>query len=152
VVAGAALAVVDYVRVATIFAAEAGAPPLEQRIAAGQRSIFFAHHADYAAVTSGVPVPDPAHAFDRVPHYLLDTRLMVAWAHSLAERGELDAARHIAARLREFRKIDATEFFAPCPDAPGTAPPPSSAADALPFQCERPLREPAWRDFAALGL
>ena len=140
-VAGAVFSVWDYSRVAAIFTANPGDAPLEQRIAAGQRSVFFAHHADYAAVTSGVTPADPARAFDRVSHYLLDTRLMTAWAKSLAERGDLDAARHIAARLREFNKVDAEELFEPCPNA-AVAP-----APGLPFQCELPTRVMSWREF-----
>ena len=143
--AGAALSVPDYLRVADIFTASPGAPPLEQRIAAGQRSVFFAHHADYAAVTSGLPVADPARAFDRVTHYLLDTRLMIAWAQSLAARGEVDAARHVAARLREFRKADAEEFFAPCTDATETVLPQSRGAPLFP--CVPPVRDLPWRWF-----
>jgi O-antigen ligase len=139
---GAALfSVWDYSRVSVIFAANTGDPPLEERIARGQRSVFFAHHADYAAVTSGVAQADPARAFDRVSHYLLDTRLMTAWAKSLAERGELDAARHIAARLREFNKVDAEELFEPCPTE-AVAP-----APGLPFQCELPTRAMTWQEF-----
>ncbi len=142
--AGAVFSVWDYGRVAAIFSANPGDPPLAQRIARGQRSIFFGHHADYAAVTSGVPVTDPAHAFDRASHYLLDTRLMVAWATSLAARGETDAARHIAERLREFKKTDAEEFFAPCPERAVAA---DQAAPALPFQCVLPSRTLSWREF-----
>jgi hypothetical protein len=104
-------------------------------------------------------VQDPAHAFDRVTHYLLDTRLMMAWAQSLAERGELDAARHVAERLREFKKIDAKEFFDACPlaavaAAAAAAAPASaaaSAASAPPFQCELPVRAPSWREFLPNG-
>jgi len=139
VLAGTTLAVWDYGRVVAIFNAEAGDAPLEQRIADGQRSIFFAHHADYAAVTSGVAVDDPAHAFDRATHYLLDTRLMMAWAQSLAARGEVDAARHVAARLREFRKVDAGDFFAACAVAV------SAPAANLPFQCGLPASAPGWQ-------
>ncbi|MDP1912185.1 PglL family O-oligosaccharyltransferase [Brevundimonas sp.] len=149
VVVGAALAVADYTRVAAIFSSTSDAP-LEQRIAAGQRSLFFAHHADYAEVTSGVPVRDPAHAFDRAAHYLLDTRLMMAWARSLAERGELDAARHLAERLREFRNADAKEFFEPCPQAASAAGAASAASAAIlgqPFQCERPVKAPGWQAY-----
>ena len=139
VVAGTAFSVWDYSRVAAIFSAEAGDAPLEQRIAVGQRSVFFAHHADYAAVTSGVPVADPSHAFDRATHYLLDTRLMTAWSQSLAARGELDAARYVAARLREFRKVDAGDFFAACAVAV------SAPAPSLPFQCGLPANAPGWQ-------
>jgi Virulence factor membrane-bound polymerase, C-terminal/O-Antigen ligase/Protein glycosylation ligase len=136
---GTLLAVVDYTRVVRIFRAGPDAAPLEERIRAGQRSVFFGHHADYAAVTSGLTIRDPAHAFDRVTHYLLDTRLMIAWSKSLAERGEIDAARHVAARLREFKKEDAAEFFAPCAAAVHTSP--------VPFQCSPPSRPMHWREF-----
>jgi O-antigen ligase len=139
---GTLWAVVDYTRVVSIFRSGPDAAPLEQRIQAGQRSIFFGHHADYAAVTSGTASPDPVHAFDRVTHYLLDTRLMIAWSKALAERGELDAARHVAARLREFKKEDAAEFFAPCDAA-------VSNEAALPFQCSAPSRTMSWREFMA---
>ena len=143
-VIGALFSVWDYSRVSAIFQAKPGDAPLAQRIARGQRSVFFAHHADYAAVTSGVPSTNPAHvdrAFDRVSHYLLDTRLMIAWAKSLAARGELDAARHLAARLREFNKADAEKFFESCPQAA------VPAAPGLPFQCELPVVAPRWQDF-----
>jgi O-antigen ligase len=143
VVAGAVLSVLDYVRVVQIFEPSAKAAPLPQRIAEGQRSWFFAHHADYAAVTSGTPLADPAHAFDRATHYLLDTRLMMAWARQLAAQGRLDEARHIAERLREFRKIDADDFFQACPTAA------SAPGRGLPFQCEWPQRVPSWRAFLA---
>ena len=139
--AGSVFSVWDYGRVVAIFSSEAGSPPLEQRIATGQKSVFFAHHADYAAVTSGIVSADPAHAFDRTAHYLLDTRLMMAWAKSLAERGDLDAARTLAARLREFDKTDAEDFFDACPDAA------LPAAAGLSFQCELPTVVSGWREF-----
>ncbi len=155
VVLAAALAVLDYSRVAAIFTAEEGAAPLDQRIRSGQRSVLFAHHADYAAATSGVPSAHPARDFDRATHYLLDTRLMIAWSRSLAERGQLDAARFIAERLREFRKTDAETFFDACPAGPApalstsAAVAASTASAAETFPCERPVRAPGWRDLAA---
>src|SRR5438094_756620 len=79
-------------------------------------------------------------AFALASHYLLDTRLMIAWARAYAERGDLERARHLAQRLREFRNDDAEEFFAPCDEAP--------AKDAaLPFQCAPPTRALDYRDF-----
>ena len=142
--AGAVFSVWDYGRVAAIFSASPGDPPLEQRIARGQRSVFFAHHADYAAATSGLTPADPVHAFDRASHYLLDTRLMIAWAKSLAARGEVDAARHLAERLREFKKPDAVEFFEHCPERAVAQ---AAAAPELPFQCLLPSRTLSWREF-----
>jgi hypothetical protein len=89
-------------------------------------------------------------AFERAPHYLLDTRLMIAWAKAHAERGELDKARWIAERLREFRNDQAAEFFAPCKSfeaarvaARGAA----AAATAPPFQCQPPARTFRFEDF-----
>ena len=163
--AGTVFSLWDYGRVAAIFSAAPDAPPLEQRIATGQKSVFFAHHADYAAVTSGEAAANPAHAFDRTTHYLLDTRLMMAWAKSLAARGEVDAARTIAARLREFDKTDAEDFFDACADAaavpmpiprPMTMPTPTptptslptlTPTPGLPFQCEQPMQAKHWQDF-----
>ena len=140
-VAGALFSVWDYSRVAAIFVAEPGAAPLAQRIARGQHSIFFSHHADYAAVTSAPPGSVPAQAFDRTTHYLLDTRLMTAWSQALAAQGELDAARHVAARLREFDKDDTEAFFEACPQAA------VPAAPGLPFQCELPAATRPWQYF-----
>ena len=145
--AGTFFAVWDYSRVAAIFSAASGAPPLEERIATGQKSVFFAHHADYAAVTSNVAIADPVHAFDRTTHYLLDTRLMVAWAKALAARGEMDAARFLAARLREFDKTDAEDFFDACAETAAVPMPPSASAPSPPFQCELPAQAKHWRDF-----
>ncbi len=138
-VVGAGLSVVDYMRVAAIFSAQAGDTPLTERIAQGQRSVFFAHHADYAALTSDLAEPDPQPAIDRATHYLLDTRLMMAWARALAAHGQVDRARYIAARLREFGKSAAEDFFADCPHAA------SAPAPGLPFQCELPQQQPGWR-------
>jgi O-antigen ligase len=157
--AGAVFSVVDYLRVAAIFSASVSSKPLAVRVAEGQQSVFFAHHADYAAVTAGLPVPDPERAYARAVHFLLDARLMMAWSISLAERGKLDEASHIAARLREFRKPDAEEYFAVCDaaavsaPAAGAAPASSMPAAPLPaasaFPCRPPARALGWRAFTA---
>jgi hypothetical protein len=136
--AGASASVWDYRRVTAIFKAAPGAPPLQLRVEEGQRSVFFGHHADYAAVTSAIPVPDPDAAIARASHYLLDTRFMIAWARALAAAGDAEGASHLAARLREFRKADAEPFFAPCADA-------ASAAQA--FQCRAPASARVWHGF-----
>jgi hypothetical protein len=137
---GGIYSVIDYWRVVVIFAPPNNAAPLSQRILDGRRSVFFGHHADYAAATS---VHDPSQvmpAFRTATHYLLDTRLMLAWAQAYAGRGDLDRARYLAARLREFRNPASDEFFEACktPPAPGTPPP---------FQCEPPSRPLTYRDF-----
>jgi Virulence factor membrane-bound polymerase, C-terminal len=138
-VIGSALSVLDYVRVAQVFMPAQGGAPLSERIAAGRRSWLFAHHADYAAVTTDESLSAPAEAFGQAPHFLMDTRLMMAWAHALAQAGEGDKARHLAQRLREFRNPAADEFFEACDEPRGDAP--------APFQCEAPARVPGWREY-----
>jgi len=140
---GAAAAVLDYWRVVVIYDPGDSTVPLEQRIERGQRSPLFGHHADYAAATAfgepKAPLSASQHlAFRRAPHQLLDVRLMIAWAQALAAEGELDRARWLAARIREFRNPGSDEFFAPCqqPDAAATA-----------FQCQPPQRVVPWREF-----
>ena len=143
VVLGALLAVADYTRVVAIFSSSDDATPLARRIEAGRRSVLFSHHADYAAVTSGVVMRDPAASFANTTHYLLDGRLMIAWAEWLEANGQPDLARHLAGRLREFRSPDAVEFFERCPERAL----PAAEAAGLPFQCQLPQRTPHWREY-----
>jgi O-antigen ligase len=141
--AGAVFSVWDYYRVARIYSAAPSALSLAQRIESGQRSIFFGHHADYAAVTSARAATDPRFEFDRASHYLLDTRLMMAWAQSFADSGDLDSARYLAGRIREFKKDETLSFFEACP----TAAVPAASSGGLPFQCTLPERALSWKDF-----
>lgn len=137
---GGIYSVIDYWKVVVIFAPSENAAPLSQRILEGRKSLFFGHHADYAAATS---VPEPGNvmpAFKTATHFLLDTRLMMAWAQAYAAHGDLDRARHLAARLREFRNPASDEFFAPC-DAP------DDPAAPKPFQCQPPTKVMDYRDF-----
>ena len=137
---GGTLAVYDYMRVVVIFAPPAGAASLEQRIADGRKSILFGHHGDYAAATVAEHPGAVMDAFERAPHYLLDSRLMMAWAKALEERGESDQARYLAARFKEFRNDQTEEFFAPCRSG-------APASGAAPFQCQAPTRAFRFEDF-----
>jgi O-antigen ligase len=134
--AGGAYGLVDYLRIVEIYAPSEHAGPLEERIAIGQRSLLFGHHADYAAATGTEPMPGTALAFRRAPHYLLDTRLMIAWARYLDEHGEPDLARALADRLREFRNSASDEFLKPCSEGAFSN-----------FQCQAPQRPHDWRDY-----
>jgi O-antigen ligase len=127
----------DYAKVVAVFEAGDGRSTLEQRIARGQTSLLFGHHADYAAVTVAENPSTQMPAFARATHALLDTRLMIAWARALDEVGERDRARYLVARLREFRNADARDFLGVC-DQPPTP---------RPFQCEPPERRYAPADF-----
>ena len=155
---GGTLAVYDYMRVVVIFAPPAGAGRSSSASPTAGSSVLFAHHADYAAATVAEHPGDVMGAFGRAPHYLLDARLMMAWAKALDERGETDKARYVAARLQEFRNEQTAEFFAPCPpEAPvgsggGRAlrprPPRRHRGHApLPFQCLAPSRPLRFEDF-----
>jgi hypothetical protein len=72
------LAVLDYQRAVVIYAPTDGSGSLAARIARGQMSPLFAHHADYAAATNAVPPASRALGLVRATHALLDTRLMMA--------------------------------------------------------------------------
>lgn len=135
---GGALAVLDYRSVVVIYAPPSGSSPLADRIEQGQRSLLFAHHADYAAATNEVPPAARALGLARGTHALLDTRLMIAWARHLHDQGQDALARGVAARLREFDNAEADEFFAPC----GGGAPPA-------FPCQPPEPVPAWREYPA---
>jgi hypothetical protein len=136
-----AFVVIDYARVVAIFAPAADAAPLAERIERGPHSVFFAHQADNPPATTAANPADALAPAKRAAHYLLDARLMIAWARAYAAVGDLDRARYIAARLREFRNENAAEFFAACGDEP------HKAGVAPPFQCEAPMRGLSWRDF-----
>lgn len=133
-------AVLDYLPVVAIFEPPDDAPPLAERITIGRHSWLFAHHADYAAATTSASPAEVLRAMAGAKHFLLDTRLMVAWAHALAESGDVERARHIAARLREFHNAASKSFFAPCEAAP-------EPGVTRPFQCEAPQGALDYRDF-----
>jgi len=134
----ALLATWDYLRVSTIFLDEPGLPSLDERIAAGQTSPLFAHHADYAKATTSEPPSRALGALERSTHSLIDSRLMIAWANALSESGQAERARYLVARLKEFHKEDADEFFAPCAD---------DTLKVKPFQCQPEPSGLTWRDF-----
>ena len=134
--AGSVYAGFDYLGVSSIFDAEHH-DSLVSRIDAGRRSPFFAHHAEYARATVAEEPGAAMDAFDVAKYHLLDTRLMMAWARACAERGERDRARHIAARLREFRNPASKAFLAAC----------DAQARPQPFQCEAAAKGLDWTRF-----
>ncbi|MFM7704682.1 MAG: Wzy polymerase domain-containing protein, partial [Rubrivivax sp.] len=155
-VLGALGAVADYARVVPIFEAGEGAAPLAQRIAAGQHSLLFAHHAHYAAATVSATPAQELPSLQQAAHHLLDTRLMMAWARAYADAGDLERARFLAARLREFRNPASAELFEPCAAAgPGAAP--ATRREAVladqpePFACTADSGTLGWRDFLPPG-
>jgi O-antigen ligase len=136
---GSVGALFDYQRVVVIFSPAPEAPPLEERIEKGQRSWFFGHHADYAAATTADRPSEEMAAFRRATHYLLDTRLMMAWANAMAEAGQLEHARYLAQRLREFRNEQSEEYFSVCNT--------TRKGEPLPYQCVPPTLSLSYRSF-----
>ncbi len=134
------LVIADYLRIVHIYAPPAGASPLEDRIAAGQRSPLFSLQADYAQATVLPPGELALAAAQRTGHHLIDTRLLMAWAKSLNAVGETDKARYLVERLREFHNAASEEWLAECEEVA------SLGAAAKPFQCERPQREYGFRE------
>jgi hypothetical protein len=138
--ASSAFALWEYLPVVAIYAPPAGASPLESRIQRGQQGLLFTSQADYAAATSLGPGQAALEAARRTAHNLIDVRLMMAWARSLAASGDVDRARYVVQRLREFRSTQAQqEWLDECEESP-------AAGAARPFQCEPPSRDYSYEE------
>ena len=128
----------DYLTIVDLFLPRSTSLPLVQRIQRAEASPLFSNQADYVAVTDLPPNPEMLPVVERASHVLLNGRLMFVWANLLNERGEVDKARYLAARLREFNLSGPKPWFAPCDDP---------AVTAKPFQCLPPAGPVSWRDF-----
>jgi O-antigen ligase len=115
-VLGSAYALWDYGRIVAIYKPSEDAVPLTERIAAGQRSLFFSHQADYAAATSLANGPLALAATRRTAFSLVDARLLMHWSLSLQAVGDIEGARYVADRLREFRNPVGDSWFESCKD------------------------------------
>ncbi|MGM9481939.1 Wzy polymerase domain-containing protein [Roseateles sp. NT4] len=135
-IAGSFFALWDFHRIVAIYAPSANAVPLSERIAIGQRSLFFSHQADYAAATSQPPGPRALEAARRTAFSLIDARLLMHWSQSLEQTGDKEGARFLADRLREFRNPTGDDWFATCDDA--------ASAPAMP-QCQPASGVVDWR-------
>ena len=136
---GALWCALDYQWAANIYAPREGAGTLQERIINGQQRLWFGYQADYARVTEpdeGEPSLPPK-AFARTLHNLVDARLMIAYARSLAEHGQVDKARYVVQRLKEFRSTLGQQFMAPCKNL--------AAQAKRPFQCDGPRQRYTWR-------
>ncbi|MEO6280221.1 Wzy polymerase domain-containing protein [Roseateles sp.] len=139
-VAGSLFAVWDYQRIVAIYAPGASAAPLNERIAIGQGSPLFSHQADYAAATSQPPGRDALAATRRTAFSLVDARLLMHWSRSLEATGDVEGARYVADRLREFRSETGDRWFESCV-GPATMP----AAPPAMVQCQPASAVVDWR-------
>ncbi|HEY0956794.1 MAG TPA: Wzy polymerase domain-containing protein [Roseateles sp.] len=131
-IVGSAYAVWDYSRIVAIYKPSEDAVPLTERVATGQRSLFFSHQADYAAATSLEPGPLTLAAARRTAFSLVDARLLMHWSMALENAGDIEAARFVADRLREFRSSTGTTWFENCTSqVPGAAMPQCEAASGV---------------------
>ncbi|MFG6412355.1 Wzy polymerase domain-containing protein [Roseateles sp. DC23W] len=135
-IVGSAYAVWDYSRIVAIYAPSEDGVSLTQRIGAGQRSLFFSHQADYAAATSYPPGKLALAAAQRTAFSLVDARLLMHWSQSLQSTGDVESARYLADRLREFRNPTGDTWFAACKEPASAAPMP---------QCQRASGVIDWR-------
>ena len=129
---------IDYLNIVDLFLPRSTSLPLAQRIARAQASPLFSNQADYVAFTDLPPDAGTLALIERSSHVLLNGRLMYAWANALNEQGQVDKARYMAARLREFNLSGPKPWFAACDDP---------AVTAKPFQCLPPEHLVTWRDF-----
>jgi O-antigen ligase len=134
-VLGSAFALWEYGRVVAIYAPKAQAQALAVRVAAGQSTVFFSAQADYAAATALGYDAEALAAASRTGHHLIDARLLMAWAKNLHAVGEVDRARFMVARLREFRSREGRAWLAECDTNPAL------------WQCTPPAQHYDWRSF-----
>jgi O-antigen ligase len=145
IVLGSLYAAWDYSRVWQIYTpfAQGLRKPLEQRIAEARSSMLFGHYADYGAITATETPEQVFDAFRRPMRFLIETRVLVAYAKALHARGEHDKARYVVQRLLEFKHShpESREFFKPCEAQPAPQP--------LPFQCDAqtPVTGLSYRSF-----
>ena len=134
----AASAWLDYLNVASLFDPAAASVPLSEQIQRVRLSPLFSDQADNVEVSSAPPSPALMPAIQRSSHVLLTGRVLYVWANLLHTDGQVDKARYLAARLREFDLPGPRPWYAPCDDP--------AVADK-PFQCLQPEHPVTWRDF-----
>ena len=137
---GGAAAAMDYMRVESIYRPMRPGATIEQHVASGLHSVFYSNMAGYAVATLNVET-DKRRAMDLAVHALLDWQLMESLSAWLAAHGQVDKARFVAARLREFKRPETEAFFAVC----------ATPQAAQAYQCQRPERSYSWRDFQRPG-
>jgi O-antigen ligase len=129
---------VDYRNIVALFVPSGTTLTMAERIQSARVSPLFANEGDYVAAVNSPLTPAILPAVVRSSHVLLNGRLMYAWANLLNNQGQVDKARYMAARLREFDLPGPRPWFAPCSDP---------AVTVKPFQCLAPEHPVSWRDF-----
>ncbi len=128
----------DYLNVVPTFQPLDDAQTLEERIQRARASVLFSYEGDEAAAIAFRPTPERLPVIQAASHVLVSGPLLMAWATALNAQGQVDKARYLAARVREFTPPEAEPWFAPCTDLTVTT---------KPFQCLPPAVALTWRDF-----
>ena len=125
----------DYQRVVLPYIA-----PAKALIERGQTSWLFSTWADqlYAATYAGTPEALPA--AQRGAHLLVEARSLKAWAQTLNAAGDVERARYLVQRSRDFHEPYLDAWLAEC-DKPTPTP------GEKPFQCTPATRAFTYRDF-----
>ncbi|MCV2362527.1 Wzy polymerase domain-containing protein [Paucibacter sp. DJ1R-11] len=133
-------ALADFTRVVAIVNESADGEPVLQRVLrAQQKSRLFSLQADYAAAGLLPPGPEALDAARRTAHVMTDDMILISWANSLVMTGQMDKARYLAQRAREFKSERVKAWMAHCQNVrPG---------DPGPFQCQPPAKTYSYRDF-----
>jgi O-antigen ligase len=134
-IVGSAYAVWDYLHIVDIYARNESS--LVQRIERGQRSLLFSHQADYAAATSMPPGRYALLSARDTAFSLIDARLLMHWSRSLEVTGDIEGARYLADRLREFHNTTGDTWFASC----------DSGSQPVMVQCQPASAPIDWRRF-----
>ncbi len=110
----------------------------DARIARARRSLLYGPLADRFAGTLAPRGQRRLEPYDRVVFEMLDVRLLLAWTQANAERGQIERARYLAERLREFPGDPLVQhFFEVC----------KTPAASASFQCQPPAPGLTFRDF-----
>lgn len=137
------LSLFDYQKVILTYNRPYPNSELAARLEKLQHSILFAHHADYSIIKlppnlSDISVESMIMARERAMHKSIGTDIMIPWSFRLAKEGDVEGARWLSQRIREFPSAETEIFLAPCKEISSEA-----------FQCQWPEKIHEWREFAS---
>ncbi|WIT13133.1 Wzy polymerase domain-containing protein [Paucibacter sediminis] len=101
----------DYSRVTVLYDE---LPAADMQFERAQQAWLFGTAADYAYATHFPASAQTLPAARRAAHLVVDARLLIAWAEALEAAGDIDRARYLVARLREFQAPEAKEWLRRC--------------------------------------
>lgn len=135
-VLGAVQAAREYGDILRIYQPSSGSAELIDRLAQGQRSLFFSLHADGAAAQVLPPGPLSLQLAQRASRRFIDTQGLITWANALHATGQTDKARFLAHIIRPSQHAAAMAFFKDCNDA--------ADVSEQPYQCGAPIQSYSW--------